>query len=512
LAEQVFRQAVDRWKIGEAPLYRLSATFSSTVSDTVVPTFSDGGGVFMGKVSQTPAEAVRDIHDGASIAVAGFGVAHRFPSSLIVALHEQGASGLTVYCNGLGQPGTPTAHLLADGKQIAKLVTCFSARPGIVSEAERQIQAGGMELELLPQGTLVERMRAGGAGIPAFYTPAGVGTAIADGKDVRYFDGKPYLLERAIRTDFAFVRAYRADTAGNLQMRGGSRNFNVSFAKAAAVTIAEVDEIVEVGELSPEEVDLPGVFVSRVVRSTVQLDVKNLPMRPSRAAGSARSYGGKKALTREEMARRTAALLPDGAVVNLGAGMPTLVSNFIGDRGVVLHSENGMLNYGEIIRDDSFDPDVHDAGGYFVGLRPGASFFDSVTSFEIARSGRLDAVVLGAYQVGANGDLANWALPTMTGGGIGGAMDLAVGARQVVALLEHTDSHGNSKLVETCDFELTARECVDTVVTDLAVLTRAADGFRLDEIARGFTVAEVLALTRMPVTVADSVGTMQDSW
>ncbi|MFD2419853.1 3-oxoacid CoA-transferase [Amycolatopsis pigmentata] len=464
------------------------------------------------KIMASPAEAVRDIGDGASIAIAGFGVSHRFPSSLIVALHEQGSTGLTVYCNGLGQPGTPTAHLLADGQQIARLVTCFSARPGIVSEAERQIRAGLMELELVPQGTLVERMRAGGAGIPAFYTPAGAGTAIGEGKEVRIFDGRPHILEQAIKTDFAFVRAACADTAGNLKFRGGSRNFNVSFAKAAAVTIAEVDEIVEVGGIPPEEVGLPGVFVSRVVKSTVQLDVKNLPMRPSRAATSAREYAGKPALTREEMARRTAALLPDGAIVNLGAGMPTLVTNFIGDRPVTLHSENGMLRYGERVVGEEFDPDVHDAGGYFVGLRPGASFFDSVTSFEIARSGRLDAVVLGAYQVGADGDLANWTLPTMTGGGIGGAMDLAVGAKQVIALLEHTDSQGRPKLVETCEFDVTARGCVDTVVTDLALLTRTGEGFRLDEIARGFTVEEVLKLTGMPVAVADGVGVLQDSW
>ncbi|TNC26869.1 3-oxoacid CoA-transferase [Amycolatopsis alkalitolerans] len=466
----------------------------------------------MDKVKNSPAEAVRDIPHGASIAIAGFGVAHRFPSSLIVALHEQGTPGLTVYCNGLGQPGAPTAHLLAENKQISRLVTCFSARPGIVSEAERQIRAGTMELEMVPQGTLVERMRAGAAGIPAFYTPAGAGTGIAEGKDVRHFDGKPYLLEHAIRPDVAFVRGHRADESGNVQFRGGSRNFNVSFAKAAALTIAEVDEIVPVGEIPPEHVDLPAVFVTRVVRSTVQMDVRNLPMRPSRSADSAREYGGKPGLTRAEMARRTAALLPDGAVVNLGAGMPTLVSDFVGDRAVTLHSENGILNYGPIIRDDSFDPDVHDAGGYFVGLRPGASFFDSVTSFEIARSGRLDAVVLGAYQVSARGDLANWTLPAMTGGGIGGAMDLAVGAKKVIALLEHTGSNGQAKLVEQCEFELTAPSCVDIIVTDLAVLTRTPEGFRLDEVARGFTAGEVRDLTAMPLTVAEKVGTMQDRW
>ena len=466
----------------------------------------------MDKIVSSPAAAVEDIADGSAVAIAGFGVAHRFPSSLVTALRDRAVKGLTVYCNGLGQPGHPTAHLLAEAGQIAHLVTCFSARPGIVSEAERQILSGQMTLEMVPQGTLVERMRAGGAGLAAIYTPVSVGTSIADGKDVRYFDGQPYVLERAITTDFALIRAHRADPMGNLRFRGGSRNFNVSFAKAARVAIAEVDEIVGVGELSPEEIDLPGVFVARVVRSRVQIDVQNLPMRPSRPAGSAREYLGRPALTRSEIARRTARLLPDGAVVNLGAGLPNLVSNHVGERSVVLHSENGILNYGSIISGSDFDPDVHDASGYFIELRPGASFFDSVTSFEIARSGRLDAVVLGAYQVGANGDLANWATPGMIGGGIGGAMDLAVGARRVIVMLEHTDAQGRPKLVERCEFPLTAPRCVDAVVTDLALLTMHEDGFRLDEIARGFTVDEVLSLTGMPVRVAGTVGVMQDNW
>jgi hypothetical protein len=139
----------------------------------------------------TAAAAVADIQGGASIGIAGFGVSHRYPSTLITALRDAGPTGLTVYCNGLGQPGFPTGTLLADNHQIARLVTCFSARPGVVSEAEKQIAAGEMELEMIAQGTLVERMRPGGAGIPAFYTPTGYGSAIAEGKDIRYFDGKP---------------------------------------------------------------------------------------------------------------------------------------------------------------------------------------------------------------------------------------------------------------------------------------------------------------------------------
>ncbi|HUZ23760.1 MAG TPA: 3-oxoacid CoA-transferase [Streptosporangiaceae bacterium] len=466
----------------------------------------------MDKVMASPAQAVADIRSGASVGVAGFGVAHRFPSSLITALGELGPTGLTVYCNGLGQPGHPTAHLLADNHQIRHLVTCFSARPGVVSEAERQIRAGQMTLEMVPQGTLVERMRAGGAGLAAVYTPAGFGSAVADGKDIRYFGGRPYVLEHAITTDFALIRGHRADRAGNVQFRGGSRNFNVSFAKAARVTIAEVDEVVETGEIPPEAVDLPGIFVTRVVRSTVQMDVTNLPMRVSRPATSARAYLGKPALTREQVGRRVAALLGDDWVVNLGAGLPTLVANFIGARPILLHSENGLLNYGELVRDDSFDADIHDAGGSFVRMRPGGSFIDSVTSFEIARSGRLDAVVLGAYQVGRNGDLANWAVPGMTGGGIGGAMDLAVGARQVIAMLEHAGSDGTPKLVERCDFPITTPGCVAVIVTDLALLRRAGDGFRLDEVAAGFTAAEVIGLTGMQVSVADQIGVLQDGW
>ena len=467
----------------------------------------------MGKV-MSAAEAVADIGDGASLGVAGFGVSHRYPSTLITALSDLGPTGLTVYCNGLGQPGFPTAHLLADNHQIARLVTCFSARPGVVSEAEKQIEAGEMTLEMVAQGTLVERMRAGGAGIPAFYTPTGFGSSIAEGKDVRYFDGRPYVLERAITTDFALIRAAKADHMGNLVFRGGSQNFNVSFEKAARVTIVEAEEIVPTGTIAPSEVDLPGVFVTRVVPVTVRMDVKNLPMRVNRAADSARLYLGKPALTREEIGRRVAALMPDGAVVNLGAGLPTQVANFIAGRPVILHSENGMLNYGSFVRGDDFDPDLHDAGGYFVTLRDGASFFDSVTSFEIARGGRLYAVVLGTYQVGGNGDLANWSVPGMIGGGIGGAMDLAAGARNVFAMLEHTDSRGRPKLVEKCEFPLTAPGCVDAIITDLALLRRPSRSSRfvLEEIAAGFTVDEVLSLTGMTVEVADVVRVMQECW
>ena len=146
-----------------------------------------------------------------------------------------------------------------------------------------------------------------------------------------------------------------------------------------------------------------------------------------------------------------------------------------------MHAENGLLNYGGFATDEELDPDLHDAGGMFVTTRAGTSFFDSVTSFEIARGGRLYAVILGTYQVGGNGDLANWSAPGMIGGGIGGAMDLAAGAQHVFTTLEHCDSKGRPKLVERCEFPLTMPNCVDAIITDLALLrrpSRAATGSR----------------------------------
>ncbi|NDK30230.1 3-oxoacid CoA-transferase [Nesterenkonia haasae] len=465
------------------------------------------------KVVSTAADAVADIPDGASVAVAGFGISHRFPSTLLEALQGQGASGLTVYCNGLGSQGAPTAQLLAENEQISKLVASFSSRPGPPTLAEEQILAGKLEFEVVPQGILVERMRAGGSGIPAFYTEVGAGTKVAEGKDVRFFDGRPHILERGITTDFAILRGYRADRYGNIQFRGGSRNFNDSFAKAARTAIIEVEEIVEVGELSPEEIHLPGVFIARVVKTTTKVDVSSLPQRSARSADSHREYNGKPALSRAEIGRRAAALLEDESVINLGAGLPNQVVNYLDGRDVVLHAENGMLNYGGFADIERADPDFHDAGGNFIDVLPGVSFFDSVTSFEIARGKRLDAVVLGAYQVGGNGDLANWAHPGRPGGGIGGAMDLAVGAKSVIVTMEHVDSKGRPKLVQECHYPITAAECTNVVVTDLALLRRNERGrFTLEELAAGFSVEEVLELTEMDVDVAKNLGVMQDAW
>jgi len=463
----------------------------------------------MDKVFASPEQAIADIRDGATIAIAGFGVAHRFATSLILALRDKGTKELCIVCNSLGDPGATRGQILAENKQVKKLIAAFSMRAGTPTASEDQIVAGNMAVELVPQGILVERCRAGGAGIPAFYSPTSVGTALTEGREIRDFDGKPHVLEHAIHVDYAFLRGYRADRLGNVQFRGGSQNFNPSFAKAARVAIVEVDEIVEPGGIPPELVDLPGIFVSRVVKTTQAVDGKAWRRPERRPSDKPRLYNGKPALTRAGIAKRAAALVKDGTYVNLGVGIPTMVSNYLQSRDVILHAENGVLGYGEMVSDeDKIDPDIYNAAGQFVALKPGASFFDSVTSFEMARGGRIDTVILGAYEVDQHGNVANWSTSDAKRGGIGGAMDLLSGKGELIIVMEHADSKGRPKLRPECTYPLTGKGCVSYVVTDLALLHWQDGRFLLQEVAPGFTAREVMDLTEMPLAAAPDVGTM----
>ena len=463
----------------------------------------------MDKIFASPEQAIADIRDGATIAIAGFGVAHRFATSLILALRDKGTKELCIVCNSLGDPGATRGQILAENNQVKKLIAAFSMRAGTPTASEDQIVAGNMAVELVPQGILVERCRAGGAGIPAFYSPTSVGTALTEGREIRDFDGKPHVLEHAIHVDYAFLRGYRADRLGNVQFRGGSQNFNPSFGKAARVAIVEVDEIVEPGGIPPELVDLPGIFVSRVVKTTQAVDGKAWRRPERRPSDKPRLYNGKPALTRAGIAKRAAALVKDGTYVNLGVGIPTMVSNYLQSRDVILHAENGVLGYGEMVSDeDKIDPDIYNAAGQFVSLKPGASFFDSVTSFEMARGGRIDTVILGAYEVDQHGNVANWSTTDAKRGGIGGAMDLLSGKGELIIVMEHADSKGRPKLRQECTYPLTGKGCVSHVVTDLALLHWQDGRFVLQEVAPGFTAREVMELTEMPLAAAPNVGAM----
>ncbi|WP_242344881.1 CoA transferase subunit A [Anaeromyxobacter terrae] len=207
-------------------------------------------------------KALAGIEDGATLLAGGFGIVG-IPQRLIEGLRDKGVRGLTVISNNCGVDDWGLGLLLRN-RQIRKMVASYV---GENKEFERQLLARDIEVELVPQGTLAERIRAGGAGIPAFYTPAGFGTPIEDGHEVRIFDGKPYLLERGLTADFALVKAWRADRLGNLVYRLTARNFNPVMATAARVTVAEVEEVVETGSIDPDQVHTPSVYVQRVLAS-----------------------------------------------------------------------------------------------------------------------------------------------------------------------------------------------------------------------------------------------------
>ena len=216
------------------------------------------------KVYQSAESALNDIiQDGQTLAVGGFGLCG-IPEALIAALKQTGAKELTCISNNAGVDGFGLG-LLLETKQIKKMISSYV---GENKEFVRQYLNGELEVELTPQGTLAEKLRAGGAGIPAFFTQTGVGTLIAEGKEVREFNGKEYILEPSLTADVALVKAYKADKAGNLIFRKTAQNFNPVCAMAGKITVAEVEEIVEIGELDPDSIHLPGIYVNRIVLNT----------------------------------------------------------------------------------------------------------------------------------------------------------------------------------------------------------------------------------------------------
>jgi 3-oxoacid CoA-transferase len=477
------------------------------------------------KRASSAADAIKNMKGPATVLVGGFGFSG-VPNTLINAVRDRpDIKDLTVVSNNAGMPGAGLGQLL-ESKQISKMIASFIGENKVF---EKMYLTGDLALELTPQGTIAEKCAAGAAGVPAFYTPAAFGTIVQTGelpvrynkdgsvaekskpKETRVFNGKEYLLEESIFGDYALVKAHKADKLGNCQFRKSMNNFNEAMGKNAKFTIVEADEIVEVGEIDPENIHLQGIYVDAVIKSTEKKQIEKVTYAkdPSEmlAAGS-----GDATARRERIVKRAAKEFKDGMYVNLGIGIPLIAPAYLPEGvEVVLQAENGILGLGGYPQPGQEDPDLINPGKETVTLGRGASLFGSHESFGMIRAGKIDLTMLGALQVSQYGDLANFMLPGKVKG-IGGAMDLVANPEKtkVVVTMEHTDKKGNPKILADCTFPLTGPRCVSTIITDLAVFdVSTTEGLTLIEHAEGVTVEEIRSKTAAPFKVSEDLKPMQ---
>ena len=429
-------------------------------------------------------EAIRELKDGSTILVGGFGLCG-VPENLIAAVRRKGVKNLTIASNNAGVDDFGVG-ILFDQKQVRKMISTYV---GENKRFEQLVLSGELELELNPQGTFSERIRAGGAGIPAFFTPTGYGTDAAKGLEVREFQGRNFLLVPALRGDFAFIKAWRGDRWGNLVFRKTAQNFNAMMATAADCVVAEVEELVEIGELDPDSVHVPGVYVSAIFQGEhFEKRIEKRTLRSAEGEAPALDPADKRA----RIARRAALELRDGNYVNLGIGLPTLVPNFLPPGvEVIIQSENGMLGVGPYPLPGEEDPDLINAGKETVSEIPGCCYFSSADSFAMIRGGHIDLTVLGAMQVDDLGSLASWMIPGKMVKGMGGSMDLVSGAKRVIVAMEHTTRDGRPKILKKCSLPLTGTRVVHSTVTDLAMLEITPEVLRVPELAPEVTFEDV---------------------
>lgn len=439
----------------------------------------------MKRVQQMSAEeAAALVKSGAVIMVGGFGMTGS-PARLLHALARTDVQDLTYIANNIGEPGLGGGRLLRNGQIKKAIGSYFTSNREVVEAA----QSGAIAFELMPQGSMAEAIRAGGAGIGGFYTPTAAGTVIAAQAETRQIGGISQVFVPALRADVALIRAWRADSAGNLVYRRTEQNFNKAMATAADLVIVEAEEVLPIGAINPDHIHTPGSFVDVLAQaSTTLADLGS--------SADIRASGKQVDELRMRIARRAFAELRAGDVVNLGIGIPTLIADLIApEHGIILHTENGMLGVGPAPETGGAMDYPVNAGKIPVTALPGSSYFDSADSFAMIRGGHIDVAVMGGLQVDESGNLANWAIPGKPLLGVGGAMDLASGGRRLIITMNHCNRDGSPKVVPQCSLPLTAVAAVDLLITELAVFSFESGAMRLEELMPGVTLDEVKSKT-----------------
>lgn len=467
-------------------------------------------------------EAVRHIKPNSTILAGGFGLCG-VPFSVIKAMHRRpDLTGLTMVSNNAGTDKHGIGILL-NNRQVKRMVSSYVGENKLF---EQLYNSGELELDITPQGTLAEKIRSGGYGIPVFATPTGVGTLREHGGFVIKYDskgnpdivseprqvyydskGKKYIMEDTIKGDVAIIKAWKADKLGNLVYKKTARNFNEDMARAAKFVIAEVEEIVEEGELEPDNIHTPCIHVHAIIKTTeTDKPIEKITNKGNMEV-SPEQLKDPKYRTRIKIAKRAAQEISDGSYINLGIGIPTWVPMFVPENyNVFLQGENGALGLSGFPEAGEEDPDLIDPAKCTVTVRKGASFFSSSDSFGMIRGGHLDWTLLGGMEVSKNGDLANWIIPRKLVKGMGGAMDLVGSGSKVMAVMEHTSKGDKPKILDKCSLPLTGERCVSKIITELAVFkVEEQVGLILTDLAEETDIDTVKKLTGSKFEVASDI-------
>ena len=480
---------------------------------------------FSATIFKTADEAIADIPHNSTISFGGFGLVG-IPEKLINALVKKGTKDITAITNEAGLNDYGVDRLLLR-KQIKRIICSFA---GNNKNFEHQYFNGDLEVDLVPQGSFAEKLRAGGAGIPAFYTRTGVGSIVGEGgivtkfsagggeidkvsmgKEMRIFNNMRYLMVHSITSDYAFIKGHVADTMGNVCFNKTAMNFNVDMAKAGKTAIVEVEKIVPAGELDPHHVQLSHIYVSRLIKGSnyikpiEQLTIK----KDGESAIDSPYFQTESGKIRKKIAQRASKFVKDKMYINLGIGIPVLITNFLHpDIEVTFQGENGILGLGEFPYEHEVDPDLINAGKQVVTIVKGGSYMTSSETFAMIRGGHIDITFLGGMQVSERGDLANWIIPGKIVKGMGGAMDLVGGAKRRIVVMQHTTKNGKPKILRECSLPLTGGKCVSALVTEKAVFQWDRLGkMHLTDVAKESSIEEVRALTEAIFAVDDDVQT-----